>query len=771
MLFFRPPDKIAKPIALDVIRTSESRSKRLYREEIMRRVGIGIGIFIVIVIIGVLIFAATLNVNKYHATIQTELEKRLGRSVTLGDMHLSVFPPRFRVQDLAIADDARFNPDAPFVKAQELDVSVKLLPLLHKQVELDSLNLQRPNVNLIKNEDGTWNFASLGHPAETPNSAPNPPVKEKTPKATATVPSGPSNTGQENSTGEQVSLGELTITDGQISVLDRQVSKTPSVYDHIDITLKNFAPDRPFSVDASLHLAGSGSREARLRGEGGPIPEGQPVNTPFRGTLSLKQVSIGDLSKFLDSSSLKGTDGVLTGETKINSESGRFSVQGETNVQNVKVHGMELGYPITAQYDLTDDLSGNLLTLRNFILKLGSTPLQFSGTVNSKNAPAALDLNVRANNISIAEAAKLTAASGIALSQGTNVTGSLTANIQVRGSVNKPALNGLITASNIQMSGQNIAKPVQITSLSLNLNSSQIQSNPFNLTSDGTTLNAQFALRNYLSPTPVVDASVRAPNAQLPAVLSMARAYGVTALDKVNGQGSLNLDLRASGPIKTIASADIMRALNGTMSLDLNHIKYSGTNIDRELSTIAGFLNTNATQSSEGVTNISKLTGNISVKSGIAQTNNLQAKLDLGNVGAVGTASLIDETLNMRVTAVLSQGTSQRVGGNNIGGFMQTALANKQGELVVPALVTGTFSKPKFAPDLQQIAQMKLKGLVPNFNDPGSVTGALQNLLGGGKNPAQASPNQPEQEQQQNPVQQLMGIFGKKKKSDQPPPK
>ena len=102
---------------------------------------------------------------------------------------------------------------------------------------------------------------------------------------------------------------------------------------------------------------------------------------------------------------------------------------------------------------------------------------------------------------------------------------------------------------------------------------------------------------------------------------------------------------------------------------------------------------------------------------------------------------------------------------------MQTALANQQGELVIPALVTGTFSNPKFAPDVQQIAQMKIKGLMPNFNNPGSVTGTLQNLLGG-KLPgaAQQSQGQQQQNPQQNTVQQLMGLFGKKKGQNQNAP-
>jgi uncharacterized protein involved in outer membrane biogenesis len=731
----------------------------------MRRLAIGFGIFIVVVVAAVLIFVTTFDVNKYHGTIQAELERRLGRPVTLGDMHLGAFPPSFRVQDPSIAEDPHFGGGAAFVKAQQLDVSVKLLPLLHKQVEVDSITLLRPTVNLIKNQSGVWNFASVGQPSESPQPA-------AVPSPGAPGSAQPAKPPQEASN-KQFSLGQLTINDGQISVLDQQKSKTPSVYDHIDVTLKNFSPDKPFSIDAAVHTAGSGS-EARLQGEGGPIVQGEPATTPFRGSVTLKQVGISDLSKFFNAPVMNGSDGSLTGETKINSQNGKLTAQGDTNIQNAKVHGMDLGYPIVAQYDLTDDLALDVLTIRNFMLKLGPTPLQMSGTVNAKSTPALLDLNVKANNVSIAEAAKLAAASGMALSQSTNATGNVNANIQIRGEAAKPALNGTVTASNIQVSGKDIAQPIQIPSATFNLTPTQIQSNTFNVTSGGSTLDTQFTLRNYLAPAPVVDATVRAPNAQLPAVLAMAKAYGVTSLDKVNGAGTMNLNLHAAGPLKSVSTAEIMRTLNGTMKVDLNNVKYSGADINHELASIAGFLNSNpASTPAQGYTNILKMTGDIAVKNGIAETNNLQAKLDLGNVGAAGTASLIDNTLNMRVTVVLSQASSQKAGGNSIGGFMQTALANNKGELVVPALVTGTFSNPRFAPDVQQIAQMKVRGLVPNFDNPASVTGVLQNLLGGAKNP-QAAPSQGQQQQtQQNPVDQLMGIFGNKKKPDQPsqPPK
>src|SRR5438132_10415540 len=158
----------------------------------------------------------------------------------------------------------------------------------------------------------------------------------------------------------------------------------------------------------------------------------------------------------------------------------------------------------------------------------------------------------------------------------------------------------------------------------------------------------------------------------------MAKDYGVKGVDKINGAGTLNLDMHAAGPLRVISSDEIMKALNGTLNLNFNNVKYSAADINHELASIAGFLNKSNT-ASEGFTNILRMTGNVLVKNGIAQTNNLQALLELGNLGAAGTANLTNQALNLHVTAVLSKAFSQKVGGNSIGGFMQTAFANSQG--------------------------------------------------------------------------------------------
>jgi len=693
----------------------------------MRKIAIVIGIVVAVVIIVVGILFATFNPNDYRGTIQTKLEQQLNRKVGLGNMSLGLFPLRFKVADLSIADDPKFS-NSPFIQTQELSVSVKLLPLLSKSVEVDSLSLEHPSVQLIKNAQCIWNFASLGQ------------------KEPAAAPS---------SSEQQFSLGELAINDGQIAITDLQDRRPRTVYDHINLKLTDFAPNTPFNLDASVHLPGPGNQEVSLKGKGGPLSHDNPAATPFKGTLDLKNVDIAGLQKFLQIPALINTEGVLSGHTDIASENGKLSANGQMTLEKPKLHGIEVGYPINADYNVSEDLQNDLLRIDKCAIKLGQTPLLITGTVNHKPTPAQLDVNLKADNVSIAEIARLAAAAGVAFAPGTTVNGQINADIKAQGSADKPALNGTLAGRDIQVSGKEIAKPVEVKALNIALTPTEIHSDNFNVTSGGTTAAVQFSVKQYTSNSPQVDAMVRAPQAALPDLLAMAKAYGVTSLDKVTGAGNLSVDMHAAGTVLSLSSNEMMKALNGTINVNFNSVRYAGVDISHQLLSMIG---TNQSGKDQGFTNVQKMTGTILVKNGIAQTNNLQATLDIGNVGAVGTANLASQTLNMQLTAVLSKAFTQQVGGAGVGGYMSTALANNQGELVIPATVTGTFQNPKVMPDVQKMAQMKLKGLIPTGDNPlGSASSILGGLTGKKGQPAAG-------QQQQNPVNQVLGLFGTKKK-------
>ena len=135
----------------------------------------------------------------------------------------------------------------------------------------------------------------------------------------------------------------------------------------------------------------------------------------------------------------------------------------------------------------------------------------------------------------------------------------------------------------------------------------------------------------------------------------------------------------------------------------------------------------------------------------------------------------------MRLSVVLASGPSKTVGGTQVGGFLNTALANNKGELVIPVQVTGSLAHPTFTPDVQALAKMKLSNLLPSAGNPGSLTtgitgalagkngasGIINGILGGGQ-PASTQPGAaPTQKQQQNPIDSILKGFGKKKDTQQ----
>jgi hypothetical protein len=95
------------------------------------------------------------------------------------------------------------------------------------------------------------------------------------------------------------------------------------------------------------------------------------------------------------------------------------------------------------------------------------------------------------------------------------------------------------------------------------------------------------------------------------------------------------------------------------------------------------------------------------------------------------------------VTAVLGRDfVSKNAPGGQVAGLLTTVLANQNGEMVVPAVITGTFANPKFTPDSDQMAKMKLKGLVPTAANPAALTSGVAGIVNAirGKQPADAQP-------------------------------
>src|SRR5205085_4998737 len=101
----------------------------------------------------------------------------------------------------------------------------------------------------------------------------------------------------------------------------------------------------------------------------------------------------------------------------------------------------------------------------------------------------------------------------------------------------------------VQITGKDVPQPVQIPAVDFQLTPTQVKSNNFNIISDKTTVVANLAVNQYTAANPVLAANLQAPNAQLPSILAIAKAWGVSGLDKINGLGILNLNMHLNGPV------------------------------------------------------------------------------------------------------------------------------------------------------------------------------------------------------------------------------
>ena len=131
---------------------------------------------------------------------------------------------------------------------------------------------------------------------------------------------------------------------------DYSAKKPRTVYDHIDLDLRGFEPEKKFHVKLGAHLPGEGDQLVALNADVGPIPEGDTTATPIDGHLSLKRVSLSGFSRFMNDTIPSNTDTIASGDADIRTEGALLSSKGNLRLENTTIRGNQLGYPIDAKY-------------------------------------------------------------------------------------------------------------------------------------------------------------------------------------------------------------------------------------------------------------------------------------------------------------------------------------------------------------------------------------------------------------------------------------
>jgi len=123
-----------------------------------------IALAIVVVLLVLIVFSLPflLDLNRYRDQYLPILEQVLHRKIEVEDVRLTFFPKLgAQLRNVVIADDPGFS-STPFLTVPSVRVAVQWRPLLQRRIQVESVLIEGPVVQVIRSKNGDLNTATIG---------------------------------------------------------------------------------------------------------------------------------------------------------------------------------------------------------------------------------------------------------------------------------------------------------------------------------------------------------------------------------------------------------------------------------------------------------------------------------------------------------------------------------------------------------------------------------------------------------------------------------
>ncbi len=387
------------------------------------------GIVVALLIVIAIVVPFLVNVNAFRPQIESSLSSALGRPVKVGNLSLSIFSGSVEADQLSIADDPKFS-GAPFIQAKTLRVGVELLPLIFsKQLNVTQLRIDHPQIGLLRDRDGVWNFSSLGNQAAQPAKA-----AEKTSSAPANV-----------------NVAKLDLTDGTVTLGSTTGKRKPIVYDKVTVTVRNFSFANAFPVTASVGLPGGGS--LKIDGSAGPINSTDTSLTPVQAKLTLHKLDLAQ-SAVVDPE--LGITGLADFDGTLASDGHMAKANGTLKATSLKVvpKGSPAGVPVQVVFAVEHDLKQETGKVLQGDVAIGKALAKLTGTYNMHGETTSIQTKLTGQAMPVDDLEGMLPALGVVLPTGSKLKGgTLSLEIDSNGPLDKLVSNGWVKMSNTALEG------------------------------------------------------------------------------------------------------------------------------------------------------------------------------------------------------------------------------------------------------------------------------------------------------------------------------
>ena len=204
----------------------------------LRIVGIVIGCIVAVFIVAVIALWLVVNPNDYKGRIQAAVRSSTGRDLALtGNIHLAIFPSiALQLGPASLGNPPGFSSSQPFASLQRVSLRVRVLPLLHHQLEVGRVEIDGLDLRLLKNArgQGNWSMPAAKQPA-------------------------PASSGS----GSQMTLGGI----GGVVIKNSRVSYQDMIVDHVNIDIGRVATGLAVPIKWDLDVTtAAGTRPIALSG-------------------------------------------------------------------------------------------------------------------------------------------------------------------------------------------------------------------------------------------------------------------------------------------------------------------------------------------------------------------------------------------------------------------------------------------------------------------------------------------------------------------------
>jgi len=116
----------------------------------------GIAAMLIVALVGAA--PALVNLDRYRPEVISYFEENTGKKIEIGRLALTFFPSvTIHIENFGVKSPPLFPPSY-IVKVARADAVLNFWALLHRHVVIRSLVLEGPEINLVSDPDGPWNF-------------------------------------------------------------------------------------------------------------------------------------------------------------------------------------------------------------------------------------------------------------------------------------------------------------------------------------------------------------------------------------------------------------------------------------------------------------------------------------------------------------------------------------------------------------------------------------------------------------------------------------